>query len=493
MSTIPFQSVPANTLVPRVYIEVDSSQAEQGPSIQPYKILLIGNRTASGTKPEGELVQISDSSQAKQYFGSGSILAQMCEKCRDVNKATELWAVALDDDGAAVDATGTITFGGTISAAGTAYIWIGGRRYEVGVSSTDSAADVATALVAEITADPDAVVTAAVNGTVPEKVDLTAKNACEASNDIDVRYNYYADEELPTGLTVTIVAMSGGTANPDITTAIAALTEDQYNVIAMPYTDSANLTALDNEWDDRFGPIRDNHGVTFLGMRDTYANLASFGSGKNSKNYSVMGMGGPNSPWEWASQIAGWVALAGQQDPARPFQTLTLSTILAPSESERFTWTERNLLLADGIATYNVITGGNVNIERLVTTYKQNSFGADDTSFRDVNTLLTIDYFRYDFARDWLLTYPRNKLADDGTNFAPAQGQVIMTPKTAKGFALTKFKEWEQKGLCEDFEQFKRDLVAVRDESDPNRLNMLLPINVINQLRVTAALLQFRL
>ena len=40
-------------------------------------------------------------------------------------------------------------------------------------------------------------------------------------------------------------------------------------------------------------------------------------------------------------------------------------------------------------------------------------------------------------------------------------------------------------GLC--------DLVVERDQSDPNRLNFLLPPDLINQLMVTAASLQFRL
>lgn len=486
--SIPFSEVPADVLVPNIYIEIDNTRADQASSIQPYKILAIGGRLTAGTVSEGVLTQIIDESQAREAFGAGSQLAQMCAKIRGVNKATEIWAVGLNDAGGSVAATGTIAFSGTPTETGSIYAYIGGRRYTVAVLTTDTATTIGAALAAEVQADDDRVCTAAsVTGTVT----FTARNKGSAGNEIDIRLNYYSDEKTPAGVTAVVTGMASGATNPDITTAISALSEDQYNIICMPYTDSANLTYLDNELDDRFGPIRQNFGVCFMGMRDTYGDLSTFGAAKNSKNYSVMGMAGPNSPWEWGGHIAGRVALAAQIDPARPFQTLTLPDLLAPSESELFTWTERDNLLRDGISTYNVV-GGNVVIERLRTTYKENNFGADDTSFSDVNTLLTLEYLRYDAKTKWLLTYPRAKLANDGTNFGPGQGQVIVTPRAAKAFFVQLFRQWEFKGLVEDIDQFKNDIVVERNESDRNRLDILLPPNLINQLRVTGILLQFR-
>lgn len=487
--SIPFQEIPADVLVPNVYIEVDSTLASQGPSIQPYVMLAIGQRLSGGTVAQGILKQITDSSQAREYFGAGSVLAQQCKKIRDVNTSVELWAVALDDDGAGVAATGTITITGTATEDGTLYIYVGGRRYTVAVLTTDSVTTIAGNIVTEIQADDDRIVTAT---SALGVVTLTARNKGSLGNEIDVRLNYYSDETSPAGITATVVAMSGGATNPDIATAIAALTELQYNIITMPYTDSANLTTLDDELDSRFGPIRQNFGVSFMGKRDSFANLSSFATPKNSKNYSVMAVKGPNSPWEWAAQIAGRVSLAAQIDPARPFQTLTLPTILAPSESELFTWAERQNLLEDGISTFNVV-GDTVTIERLRTTYKKNNFNADDNAFSDVNTLLTLEYLRYDMKRSWLLTFPRAKLANDGTNLGPSQAQVVVTPKVAKAFCFTKFRQWEELGLVENFDQFKQDIIVERDASDRNRLNILLPPDLVNQLSVSAFLLQFRL
>lgn len=487
--SIPFSEVPGSVYVPNVYIEIDTTRADQDANIQPYKILAIGQRLSGGTVAAGVLTQVISESLGRKYFGAGSQLAQMIQKIRDVNKSTEIWAVGLNDDGAATDATATITFTGTATENGTLNIYIGGRQYRVAVLTTDTVTSIASAVAAEVTADDDAIVTA---GSALGVVTFTTKNAGVAGNEIDIRLNYYSDETTPAGLTATVAGFSGGATNPNITTALSALTEDQYNIICMPYTDSSNLTILDNELDDRWGPIRQNFGVTILAKRDTYSNLSSFASPKNSKNYAVMGMDGPNSPWEWAAQIAGRVALAAQIDPARPFQTLSLPTLLAPAESELFTWTERDNLLADGISTYTTV-GGTVNIERLRTLYKLNAAGADDDSLSDVEPLLTLEYIRYDLKRSWQLTFPRAKLANDGTRFSTAQGMVIVTPKTAKAFLLTKFRQWEELGLVEDFDQFKKDLIVERNTSDKNRLDVLLPANLVNQLRVSAFLFQFRL
>lgn len=486
---IPFNEVPAGVLVPNVYIEIDNTRADQGSSIQPYQILAIGQRLSAGTKAAGVLVQISSASQAREYFGAGSLLAQQCAKIRDVNKANKLWAIALNDDVAGVAASATLTITGTATEAATVYLYIGGRRYKTAVLTTDTVTNIAANIASTVNADADRIVQAT---SALGVVTLTARNKGSFGNEIDMRLNFFSDETTPAGLTIVKTAFTSGATNPDITTALSVLTEDQYNIITMPYTDAANITVLDDEMDDRFGPIRQNFGVTFLAKRDTFANLSSFGSPKNSKNYSVMGMAGPNSPWEWAAQMAGRIALAAQIDPARPFQTLSLPTLLPPNESEVFTWTERQNLLEDGISTYNVV-GDTVVMERVRTTYKLNNFSADDNSFSDVETLLTLEYLRYDLKRQWLLTYPRAKLANDGTNFGPGQDQVIVTPKTAKAFLVQLFRQWEFKGLVEDFDQFKKDLVVERNVGDPNRLDILLPPNLINQLRVSAFLLQFRL
>jgi phage tail sheath gpL-like len=73
---------------------------------------------------------------------------------------------------------------------------------------------------------PNLPVTAAVNGGVPSKVDITAKNAGADRQ----RHRHPGQlprrglgEATPAGITPTIVAMAGGATNPTLTTALANL------------------------------------------------------------------------------------------------------------------------------------------------------------------------------------------------------------------------------------------------------------------------------
>lgn len=90
-----------------------------------------------------------------------------------------------------------------------------------------------------------------------------------------------------------------------------------------------------------------------------------------------------------------------------------------------------------------------------------------------------------------LSKYPRHKLGSDGTNFAP--GQKIMTPKLGRAEAVSIFNGWVELGLVENLSQFKRDLIVERNAQDVNRLDFLLPPDLINQFRVGAAQIQFLL
>ena len=48
-------------------------------------------------------------------------------------------------------------------------------------------------------------------------------------------------------------------------------------------------------------------------------------------------------------------------------------------------------------------------------------------------------------------------------------------------------------GLVENLSQFKAHLIVERDSNNPNRLNVLYPPDLINQLRIFAVNAQFRL
>lgn len=341
------------------------------------------------------------------------------------------------------------------------------------------------------TADTNLPIHASVSGAV---VTLYARNKGTAGNNIDVRLNYQDGDATPAGVSVAISAMGSGATNPTLTGLISAMGDTWYQVIAHPYTDATNLTALETELSSRFGPMRMIDGVAITSATGSVSALGTLGDTRNSQHSHIVSQPGANPlipPVEFAAGVAAVAAYYGNIDPARPMQTLPVVGMLPPAEADLFTLEERNTLLYDGIATTKAAPGGGVAIERLITTYQRNAAGSADTSYLDLTTMLTLLYLRYSWRTRIAVRYPRCKLGSDGARIGA--GQAVITPSIGKAEAVLWFREMEALGLVEGFEQFKADLVVERNGSDPNRLDFLLPPDIINQFIVGAASIQFRL
>jgi phage tail sheath gpL-like len=490
--TISFNQIPIDLRVPGFYGEIDNSKAYRGLSGMPTKVLVIGQKLAAGSADPLVPQLITNTAQANAYFGRGSLLANMLERFKKANSFIECWAIPQVDDGAAVAAAGSVSFVGPATASGTLNFYVAGRRVRTKVTSGDAATAIATAFAAALTAELDLPVTAVVDDEDTFVVNITARNKGECGNVIDLRFNYNQDEFTPAGVVPTITAMSGGSANPDIDDVITAIGDEWYTDFVLPYTDSANITAMAEELDERWGALKMIEGMCWTALANTHANLVTSGQSRNSHLMTFMGeYKSPVPPYEWAAIYGAVAAYALKIDPARPVQTLALTGILPPPVANRFTIDEQNILLNNGISTFSVDAGNVVRIQRAVTAYRENELGAADPSYLDVETIKTLSFLRYDLRTFIALRYPRYKLADDGTNFGA--GQAIVTPKIIRAALVARFKQWEEAGLVENISQFIADLIVERDSNDVNRINVLVPPDIINQLRVFAAKIEFRL
>lgn len=490
--TISFNQIPSSIRVPLFYAEFDNSRAVQGLVEQPFRVLMIGQKLAAGTKAALSLNLVTSKEQAMEWFGAGSVLSDMLTKFFENNTTTEVWAVPMDELLAGVKATGKISFTGTPTKAGVVSLMVGGRNIKVGVATTDTPTTIAAAAVAAINADTECTIAAAVNGTNAFEVDLTAKNKGEHGNEYEVSHSYFLGEELPAGVTATITQLSGGVGNPDIATVWPAIGEVQYLLMVSPFTDASNLSKVEAELDSRFGPIRQNDGYMILAKRGSHGSLVSFGLTRNSKYYSIVGLKGPSSPWQKASAVAAQVSTSVQADDAvRPFHTLSLVGIYAPLLKDQFTIAERDILLKNGIATTNVDAGGTVRIEGLITTYRLNAFGSPDPSYLYLNVPMTLSYLRFSTKARITQKFGRHKLANDGTRYSP--GQAVATPLVVKAEIINLFKQWEERAMVEGFDQFKKDLIVERNPNNPNRIDVLMPPDLVNQLVIAGVKIQFLL
>ncbi len=487
-----FNEIPLNVRTPGIFAEFDSSRAVQGVSFQPHDSLLIGQKTAGGSATAGQIHLVASKDEAIALFGSKSQLAQMCAAYKEVDSLSPLYACALSDNGAGVPAAGSIVLTGTATEAGETLIYIGGRRVSVAVPVGMTAAQWETAALAALALHTDLPVSVGANAA--SGVDLTAINDGTQGNQIFLGVCVGPGERVPAGLVFVVTAMAAGATDTDYATAITAMGEDQYHTVGLGCADNTNIGLVQTEMNSRMTAMRAIEGVAFQCTYDTAANLTTKGNAHNSPCLVIVG-GEKSSyarlPWEIAAQTAAISALQAQIDPARSMAGKAYVNAYSAVRGTRFTRAERDVLLSDGISTLKPSSDGRMTLERAITTYQTNALSIADTAYLDLYCVRTLFALRYSVRARIAQKFGGWKLASDGATSA-----ATLTPSILKGELKALFLDWRDLGWVENYEQFEAELLVQRDidsgGSDPNRINVILPPDVINAFLVGALQIQFK-
>lgn len=499
--TIDFDSIPGPSQLrtPGAYAEFNGALARQGLPILEYAVLLIGQKLATGTADADTPVRVTSVKAAKALFGTGSMLARMVEAYMTVDEYTALYCLPVADNDSGAAAAGTVTVTGAATAAGTLNFHVGGERVQVGVASGDSLSDIAADLADSVNASTSLPVTASATGAV---VTVTARHKGELGNSIDLRHSYLEGETLPDGVDLTIVKMTGGTGNPDLSsissgTGLASLPDTWWQIWISPYTDTANLNEIHTEITDRYGPDRELWAVHVTAMRDTFNNLVAKGAQYPQKFRSAISeasdtISGVEINAAQAGAIAAYYLAV---DPARPLggigTPLVLPDVLPKPMAERFTSGERNQLLFAGIGTVKVNNSDEVVIERLITTYQENSSGDADDAFTRIETLATLWYLAWSWKARITTKFPRHSLADAGFEVPP--GAAIVTPDVLTSEWEGQLLQWNKAGLVENIDEGMANSLFERNESDVDRVDAELGPDLVNQFLILASKFSFRL
>jgi phage tail sheath gpL-like len=503
---VSFDRIPSNIRVPLFYAEISAREAAYFAMNQP--TLLIGPMLPTGKATPLEPVLVTDFSQAAGLFGAGSVLADMVGYYRRNDQVGTVWCIPHAAPANAVAATLTDTIDGTAGASSMIAVYLAGERYSIPVAQGDTGPDICTRLAELINGDAFALVTAeappptGTSGTIS----YLARQPGSLGNEINRIWNWRGvtgGEIIPPGITITAEGtdptvlngpLHGGAGEPDLDPVVAAMGDDEYDFIGLPYSDADSLNTLQEELNDvtgRWAWSRQIYGHVFAAKMGTPQALADFGITRNDPHCSVLGFAqSPTVSWRRAAALTGEAATSLRIDPARPLQTLTLVGVIPPQRGKRFKLADNNTLLYSGIAT-EMEAGGATAIQRCITTYRVNMWNQPDPSWLDVQTPATLAYIVRFLRQRITQKFGRHKLANDGTPFG--FGQAIVTPRIIRAELIAAYSELMFAGVCENMEAFKAFLIVERDAQDPNRVNVLLPPDLINQLRIFAMLVEFRL
>lgn len=460
---ISFNQIPNSIRKPGRYFEFNNSLAVRTLPSAAQRILIIAQKLAAGPAPVNTVLQIFDAETAALQFGRGSQCHRMVVDVLQTNPYARLFVCPVAD-AAGTAATATITITGTATGAGVLDLNLAGTLVQLPVALGDTPTAIATAVVAAVTARPDLPFSAASAAGV---VTLTARNLGTVGNSLRA-------SATPTAASVTAVvsAFASGATDPDITTALAAVQSGGHEIIVVPYQASTQLQALRTHLNFVSGPMEQRSAIGVFGLTGTLSAATTLAAALNSERLTGALLPGSFTP---ADEVAAAYAalIAAEEDPARPLNTLVLTSVQAPPIASRMTRTEQETALANGITPLEVQPGEQVGVVRAITTYTLNPLGVADISYLDLTTVRTLDYVRRAVRERVTLRFPREKLSE--RTAARVRSEVLDV--------LVKLEELE---IVEAVNANKPALVVERATVDPNRLNVRIPVDVVNGLHVLA-------
>jgi phage tail sheath gpL-like len=405
-SNISFDSIPSSIRKPGKYFEFNTKLAVRTLPANDQSVLIVAQRLSTGSVAALVPTEVFSDTQAAKYFGYGSIAHLMVRAAIKAYAYLDLTVVALDaSTSSPIKRVVTMTLTGPATSTGVLTIYVGNKRIQMGVTTGDTAVEIAAALVAELAKYPDLPFASAQGESADtHKIIITAKNAGTVANQVDFETEITAD-----GVAATFASTTAGAVDPDIADALAVVFGKKYDVIICPTIDSTSLGSLNEHLDSVSGPLEQRPGVGVYGYDGAMAACTTLAATINSGRMLCAYLRGTRSPaYEIASAMAAMMAF--EEDPARPLNTLELTGIAAPPIDQRLSRMEQESLLANGVTPLEVGPGEDVQIVRAITTYVLDAQGVEDTSLLDVTTIRTLDYVRKACRERWRSGSPGRRL-----------------------------------------------------------------------------------
>ena len=316
---------------------------------------------------ENVLTLLTSKEDAANRFGYGSQMHRAMIRLYEASGgAVEVWCLPLSAPATGkATGTATITFANPATSAGSYIFRIAGDEIELDVANGDTVTAQAANLSALINNTPALPVTASA---VAGVVTLTSKWLDKTANDITIKVNVLQEEAnaAPTGTTVTIVAMTGGSGTSDLTAALAAIQSDDtwYTDLITPYNDTSTLDKV-----FQFVGIPDDatglySSLDYRPLTNWIANVAPASVGFNAVvtlgnarktdavNDLVSSPDALELPFEIASYVAGIVSAQAQINPASHYEGLK-ATYLTGAITKANDWasiyTNRDTALQAGV------------------------------------------------------------------------------------------------------------------------------------------------
>ena len=462
MTNIEFDKIPNSLRKPGVYTEYNAKGAVTTLPTNEQEVLIVapmvGGATAF-TQP----VRVYSDLDAEQAFGAGSWAHLMTRMAITNNSLIRLSVMGLADSSSGIAASGSLTLTGTAASQGVMTVTIAGIDYKVAVATGEKSDAVAARLNAIINGATDCPAISAVNEST---ITLTAKCKGEIGNEINLTATNTAKD-----MTINATAFANGAENADLAPALASVAGTHYHIIISPFADDKNAKALREHLEAVSAPLEKKPAIGVLAWRGSMATGTTYTEKINSERITCGWYKGAIE--SHALIAAGFGAvIAGEEDPARPLNTLEIKGLTEVDPTQTPLLTEANQALYHGLTPITVVNH-RVRIMRAITTYTKSATNTDDPSYLDLTTIRTLDYTRKAIEQRIELRFPRAKLSK-------------RSPGKVRSEILDVLLRLEKEEILENVAEHKAKLLVQRNGVDPNRLDCVIPTDVVNGLHIVA-------
>lgn len=415
-------SITSSSLAAGLGVGVKNKVFKASAAVLDRKIFVLGTPLAANvdsvTLAVPKLITCPEDGSDK--YGAGSCLARLIAGAfKGSNYSVPVYAFPEAEPDDAVAATGALALVVTTVKAGTLYLYVAGTLYEIEITAGETATQIGDAIVSALPDDDDCPVTAAnAAGTVT----LTAKSKGVYGNDIDITINAWPQdgEELPSGLTVTITKMSGGSGVPDLATDLStglgsgdSANESFFTDVVHPYGQKTAIldaiSAYVGEGNGYTGlydrlvhrPFRCLTGDVSEGS-DGLAALVTLGDSRKSDraNGAVARPGSMTHPSEIAAVAIGVMARINNTRAEENYVNVELPGVdpgnLCRLSGEDWTmsYTNRDTAVKAGISP-TIVEDGAVLLQNVVTFYHPSSIPTTSNAFREMRNISVLQNILY--------------------------------------------------------------------------------------------------
>ncbi|MBB4952761.1 phage tail sheath gpL-like [Agrobacterium vitis] len=481
-------NIPDNIVAPLLAFDVESG----GQFSSQLNAILIGFGTGDGALGEGEISICSTFNDARRLAGAGSMLESMFIRARQNAPAQVLYIGRVADTGTAE--VRTITVGAVPATGGTGVVQVAGETVSIDIAAGDSANAVAEALAAAINGYFNALTKKSLPFTAvaaANVVTLTARHKGLYAGKLDLYVPLIDGDNALTGV-LTFATTVAGAGTPDVSTVLAALGDDPFEIIISGFGDTANLSTYKTFLEGRWGYSQQLYGHVFYPYTGTDSALTTFAKAKDTWHLTMVPLpanGGMATPdYEFCTAMIMRTAAmlnSGSDGRVSANQSgLTVAGVLAPRDRNYWPdYATRNAWLQNSVSSWKIDNSGDVVTDKIIT-QQQTTNGAPDTVFRDIQAVYQVIYALKYFRAQLAYEFSNKAIVDDN----PASLESLVTVKNIKACLVHSTIDLANRGVLEYNSDVVSQIKVTRNADNPNKVDIVLPMDRANPLDIFAGL-----